>query len=209
MWTQGASSLEDFSFTGELTSHFTDGGDGGMGLPPQPGPDGTLPAIWELQQAALWPPLMAAQRTGALKSCLSAFADAAVAATRSAVGAHLHACVHALLRSERKSAKDSTGVPPSLNAPLEELLQWLRPIAFAALLQSLQLLLRVLHWFYSGCGVFMDACLGTVNVRTSSCTVSSRPCSCMSIRKLSSTDAGNMRRLLLTLAHSLLDAAYE
>lgn len=160
-----ATSLEAFSFTGDLTSHFSKGGEGGLGLPPSAGPDGNLPAIWELQQAALWPPLMAAQRTGSLEPCLSAYSEAAVAATRSAVGSHLHACVHALLRSERKGAGES--MAPPTNAPLEDLLQWLRPVAFAALLQSLQLLLRVLQWFYGGCAVLMDASLGTVDVRNS------------------------------------------
>lgn len=161
---QTATCLEEFSFTGDLTSHFSEGRDGGLWLPPSAGPDGNLPAIWELQQAALWPPLMAAQRTGSLQPCLTAFSEAAVASTRAAVGSHLHACIHALLRSERKGAQDSTA--PPTNALLEDLLQWLRPVAFAALLQSLQLLFRVLHWFYGGCAVLMDASLSTVDVRS-------------------------------------------
>jgi hypothetical protein len=111
---------------------------------------------------------MAAQRTSSLQPCLSAYSDAAVAATRTAVGSHLHACVHALLRSEREGGQETA---PPTNAPLEELLQWLRPVAFAALLQSLQLLLRVLHWFYSGCAVLMDASLGTVDVRFSDTSI--------------------------------------
>ena len=154
---QAATSLEAFSFTGDFTKHFAEGGEGGLGLQPSPGDDGSLPAVWEVQQAALWPPLMAAQRTESLQPCLAAFSEAAVAATRTAVGSHVRACVHALLRSENKGAPTK--------APLEDLLQWLRPAAFAALLQSLQLLLRVLQWFYGGCGVLMDASLGTVDVR--------------------------------------------
>lgn len=126
-----------------------------------PAADGALPAIWELQQASLWPPFMAAQRCCRLEPCLESFADAAVAATKSAISAHLHACVQALLKSDR-GAGGATAPPDS--APMEDLLQWLRPAAFLALLQGLALQLRVVNWFYEGCGVLMDAALAAVQV---------------------------------------------
>ena len=50
------------------------------------------------------------------------------------------------------------GLPPA-NAPMEELLRWLRPSAFVALLESVSVLLRTLQWFYSGCGALLEAAL--------------------------------------------------
>lgn len=70
---------------------------------------------------------------------------------------------------------------PPESAPMEDLLQWLRPAAFLALLQSLALLLRVVHWFFEGCGVLMDAALSAVQVchhgpqMRRACTSENRP----------------------------------
>lgn len=157
---QEASTLEHFTFHGDLTGHFSSTALG-VGLPPTPAPDGTLPAIWELQQASLWPPVMAAQRCSRLEQCLQSFTDASVAATKAAITSHLHASIQALLKSDRGAGG---AVAPPQSAPMEDLLQWLRPAAFLALLQSLALLLRVVHWFFEGCGVLMDAALSAVQV---------------------------------------------
>eukprot|EP00892_Ulva_mutabilis_P010260 jgi/Ulvmu1/7606/UM038_0031.1 len=155
---QEASSLENFTFHGDLTGHFTSTALG-VGLPPTAGADGALPAIWELEQAALWPPFMAAHRSSHLHKSLASFSEAAVDATKAAIASHLYACVQALLKGDRGAGG---AVAPPASAPVEDLLQWLRPAAFLALLQSLALLLRVLHWFYEGCGVLMDAALSAV-----------------------------------------------
>lgn len=152
--------MENFTFHGDLTRHFTSAAHG-VGLPPTAAADGTLPAIWELQQASLWPPFMAAQRCGQLNKSLDSFSEAAVTATKAAITSHLHACVQALLKGDRGAGG---AVAPPASAPMEDLLQWLRPAAFLALLQSLALLLRVVHWFYEGCGVLMDAALSAVQV---------------------------------------------
>lgn len=157
---QEASTFEHFTFHGGLTGHFSSTALG-VGLPPTPAPDGSLPAIWELQQAALWPPFMAAQRCKRLDQCLESFSEAAVAATKAAITGHLHACIQALLKGDRGAGG---AVAPPESAPMEDLLQWLRPAAFLALLQSLALLLRVVHWFYEGCGVLMGAALTAVQV---------------------------------------------
>lgn len=49
---------------------------------------------------------------------------------------------------------------------MEEQLQLLCPGAFAALLASLDVLLRALQWFYGGCTDLLVAALLSVQVRT-------------------------------------------
>ena len=147
----------------------------GLGTEPVPAPDGSLPPVWELQQAALWPCLLAAHGCACLPEALEAFETGAKTATRAALATHLHATVTAILQGDRTLSQDGAaeaagapsvrgGLPPE-TATMEELLQWLRPSALLGLLQATLLLLRTMRWFYGGCRALFDACLLSIHVR--------------------------------------------
>ena len=56
------------------------------------------------------------------------------------------------------------GLPPP-GAAMDEQLQWLRPSAFAALLESMLVVLRTLQWFHSGCEALLHAAMLSIQVQ--------------------------------------------
>ena len=163
--------LDGALFDGDLHTQLAECPTAGLGAAPAPDVDGALPPVWSLQQAALWPALIASQRSGLLTDALGAFAKGATAAVRAALAAHVQACAAALLRGDRTAGHGGTrpaSSSPPPNAAMEEQLRWLRPSAALALLQSVLLLMRALRWFYGGCGALAEAALVSVGVRVAS-----------------------------------------
>jgi hypothetical protein len=135
----------------------------GIGVPVGAMPGGQLPAVWELQQAAMAPPLICVHRLGHIASCLQSFTDAAVASVRAAMAEHLRATVGRVLAME--GASESTQGMPTAQS-LEEQLRGMKPLSGITILQSMALLLEVLLWFYRGCSILVSSALQSATVRS-------------------------------------------